>query len=359
MIDKLKKLIYIFRYAGMTREEMDMCTPTVRKMNSETLNWLIILMLGVLLTLLGISCIPGSPEEVNKTAYMIYTIIIGCEYLLYRFFFRKHEDLVLVMSYIFVITEYMIAIVMACMIGTESTGTPFCVFLVTVPLMVTDRPSRLTVLTIIMECVLLSTYTKYAGPNIGDRFVVVNSISCMILGIFSGFVIQKTKFSDIRNGMLLQIQRDTDILTGAYTRVAYVRDLERMSTRLDQGGVVYCDVNGLKEANDKNGHEAGDVLIREAYQIMKKYFDHVGDRIYRIGGDEFIIIRIGGTQEDFNKSFENMTEKDERHEILSCGAVWKNLINAPEEAIKEAEAKMYAHKQNYYDSHPEKDRRTR
>ncbi|MCF0109844.1 MAG: hypothetical protein HUJ57_07245, partial [Erysipelotrichaceae bacterium] len=98
MIDKLKKLIYIFRYAGMTREEMDMCTPTVRKMNSETLNWLIILMLGVLLTLLGISCIPGSPEEVNKTAYMIYTIIIGCEYLLYRFFFRKHEDLVLVMS---------------------------------------------------------------------------------------------------------------------------------------------------------------------------------------------------------------------------------------------------------------------
>ena len=49
------------------------------------------------------------------------------------------------------------------------------------------------------------------------------------------------------------------------------------------------DVNGLKEANDTLGHEAGDELIIGSAECLEKSFEGI-NTIYRLGGDEFTVI---------------------------------------------------------------------
>ena len=51
---------------------------------------------------------------------------------------------------------------------------------------------------------------------------------------------------------------------------------------------MVLDINNLKKVNDHLGHEYGDMLIRDACDLIQKGF---GDNeVYRIGGDEFVVI---------------------------------------------------------------------
>ena len=49
------------------------------------------------------------------------------------------------------------------------------------------------------------------------------------------------------------------------------------------------DLNGLKNANDSFGHAAGDELICAAADCMKNSFSE-HSKVYRVGGDEFVVI---------------------------------------------------------------------
>ena len=52
-------------------------------------------------------------------------------------------------------------------------------------------------------------------------------------------------------------------------------------------GIACFDLNGLKEVNDDRGHSAGDALICRAAEQLRQIFE---DRVYRTGGDEFVIV---------------------------------------------------------------------
>ena len=64
-------------------------------------------------------------------------------------------------------------------------------------------------------------------------------------------------------------------------------------------GIIYLDVNGLKDVNDQFGHEVGDALLVECARRMKMVFKKAD--FYRIGGDEFIIICQSIKKESFEK----------------------------------------------------------
>lgn len=55
--------------------------------------------------------------------------------------------------------------------------------------------------------------------------------------------------------------------------------------------LLVADVNGLKEANDALGHESGDQLIKNTSRCICKIFEH--SPVFRIGGDEFVVILTG------------------------------------------------------------------
>ena len=88
-----------------------------------------------------------------------------------------------------------------------------------------------------------------------------------------------------------------DALTGVISKYAYLT----MEQELDQQiadrtaepfAIAFCDLNGLKQINDTFGHQAGDEYIREACREICRIFKH--SPVYRIGGDEFVVLLRGG-----------------------------------------------------------------
>lgn len=74
-----------------------------------------------------------------------------------------------------------------------------------------------------------------------------------------------------------------DELTGLPNRREYMEDIGNLTNSYI---LVYMDVNGLKETNDRYGHSKGDVLLKTIVQVITSVFKNV----YRIGGDEFVAV---------------------------------------------------------------------
>ena len=85
-----------------------------------------------------------------------------------------------------------------------------------------------------------------------------------------------------------------DALTGVKNKRAYVQAETEMDQEIDKKApfsMVVCDLNGLKQVNDTQGHKAGDEFIRNACKVICDVFDH--SPVFRIGGDEFAVILKG------------------------------------------------------------------
>ena len=92
-----------------------------------------------------------------------------------------------------------------------------------------------------------------------------------------------------------------DPLTGLYNKRFYVQNEMRIDNAIYEENnlkfaVVVCDINGLRDINDKRGIKAGDDYINEAADLLKSVFTDVD--IYRVGGDEFCIILMEDKYED-------------------------------------------------------------
>ncbi|MEW8506609.1 MAG: ABC transporter substrate binding protein [Candidatus Thiodiazotropha sp.] len=84
-----------------------------------------------------------------------------------------------------------------------------------------------------------------------------------------------------------------DALTGLPNRLLAVDRLRQMIARALRSGelmaVCYVDLDGFKEVNDTQGHEAGDELLKEAARRLTLCVRD-GDTTARLGGDEFLIL---------------------------------------------------------------------
>jgi len=91
----------------------------------------------------------------------------------------------------------------------------------------------------------------------------------------------------------LQLAAFTDPLTACANRRAFERDLARELARCVRAEldltVVAIDVDGLKAVNDTEGHAAGDRILVDLVQTLRRAL-RSPDGIYRIGGDEFAVV---------------------------------------------------------------------
>lgn len=89
-----------------------------------------------------------------------------------------------------------------------------------------------------------------------------------------------------------------DGLTGCYNRVHL--DVVKGTYEVQKSVcVIFIDVNNLKRMNDEFGHEAGDALLRSAAAKLT-FWQNYGD-VYRMGGDEFMIVVVNKSREYVEK----------------------------------------------------------
>lgn len=113
-------------------------------------------------------------------------------------------------------------------------------------------------------------------------------------------------------------------------------------------GIVYCDVMGLKKANDTEGHQAGDKLLIRASECLKKIF---GDyRLFRVGGDEFIALCTGIEEEELSKRVERLkVDMRKRNAPMSIGCVWRvDTRESVDKLLTLADNRMYENKRMLY-----------
>ncbi|MCF0135741.1 MAG: GGDEF domain-containing protein [Lachnospiraceae bacterium] len=149
-----------------------------------------------------------------------------------------------------------------------------------------------------------------------------------------------------------------DPLTGVLNRGAYMDDMEELTKEKDSSiGVIYCDVNGLKTANDTIGHAAGDLLLKKAVRVLNSHAPGDYVRIYRLGGDEFVAVCTHIGENEFYVHIDQLKEELKNDWVFCCGGAWFASLEDVDKATRIAEKSMYRNKADYYRAHPEQDRR--
>ena len=149
-----------------------------------------------------------------------------------------------------------------------------------------------------------------------------------------------------------------DTLTGIYNRNRFNVDVEALQRKgMTRLGVVCCDLNGLKEWNDRMGHMAGDALIRRAAACIGAAFP---GRAYRIGGDEFAVVWPEVEQADFLAAAAEARARLRGAGVdISIGLCWQESACDVWKQYDEADRRMYREKQVYYQQAGKERRRNR
>ena len=139
-----------------------------------------------------------------------------------------------------------------------------------------------------------------------------------------------------------------DTLTGLANRSKYESDLRELQySDYDSMVCTYIDVVGLHEVNDHLGHRSGDNLLCTIANAARKFF--VSSRIYRVGGDEFVVLTPNLPPYDVWTASDRMRvflrEKDCE---ISVGIQNTNNLRKLEAAVNKAEQAMQQDKLAYY-----------
>ena len=120
-------------------------------------------------------------------------------------------------------------------------------------------------------------------------------------------------------------------------------------------GVIFIDINELKKINDQYGHDSGDFLFRMVRDAINSVFPQPDRHIFRIGGDEFIIILPDVTYAQCQTQVSLLRERLKNSQILhmpsvlaSVGFSWTEHVTNLDELVKQADHSMYEQKRLYY-----------
>jgi diguanylate cyclase (GGDEF)-like protein len=163
--------------------------------------------------------------------------------------------------------------------------------------------------------------------------------------------------AEIYNHRLLQrleTLSQVDALTGLGNRRAMKKRIEFLSERNNAPfGVINIDLNGLKVTNDRKGHEAGDKLLVQAGEILRKVFYQ--EDLFRTGGDEFIVLIDGISRDTFYIKLDRLRGDMMKNASVSfaIGECWSDGSTDIKTAFDIADERMYADKQAFYQRYPE------
>jgi len=143
---------------------------------------------------------------------------------------------------------------------------------------------------------------------------------------------------------------EMDSMTRLYNRNKYNEMIANTYPKMNRIGVIFWDLNGLKNINDNMGHEYGDFAISAiAGSILENLAENA--RAYRVGGDEFVVIMEKAEESDLREMIrrtnDSINRKNKASKVFISAAFGFSLGSGKEidKLITDADANMYAEKQ--------------
>ena len=98
-----------------------------------------------------------------------------------------------------------------------------------------------------------------------------------------------------------------DQLTGLPNRFSLYREfLSRAEDPETSFAVLFFDLDGFKRINDLYGHNSGDEMLRQVGERLTGSLLHTGSQLYRIGGDEFVLLSPATGREELTGQIEEV-----------------------------------------------------
>jgi len=187
----------------------------------------------------------------------------------------------------------------------------------------------------------------------------VGMLVLLVAGSFLSLIFLE-RIRSRRDKRLLEEESSRDILTRALTRRIGEKDFnksfyEYQKDQANNPAIMLFDIDNFKTINDDFGHSTGDQILFEVVQSIANYI-RVTDRIYRWGGDEFIILCDGVRPENSFAFADSMREvvtssvqiasaKLTRKVTISLGVAYFHTEDKTfQDAIARADAALYAAK---------------
>ncbi len=245
--------------------------------------------------------------------------------------------------------------------GVIATGGPTSpvVMLFALPavtLGVRFEPWGMVVGTAYLLAVFLLSTVAVDPAGAADHSQTLTAAAALILStvILSGALVESDRAHRRRSTL--------DPLTGLFNRNA----LEQRLGELDgqpcsvekelSHALLLCDLDHFKRVNDRHGHAAGDAVLQDVAYTMRAAL-RAGDSIYRIGGEEILVVLPGASEEDAVGIAERLRQavRDRRpggvEVTISIGAaVSKPATVDTDDLVARADAALYSAKANGRDT---------
>ena len=201
----------------------------------------------------------------------------------------------------------------------------------------------------IVALFLLSTVAVDPGAA-ADHSEALTAAVALILStvILSGALVESDRAHRRRSTL--------DPLTGLFNRNALEQRLAELNGQPSNEAeglshaLLLCDLDHFKRVNDQLGHAAGDAVLQDVAYVMRAAL-RAGDSIYRVGGEEILVILPGAGREDALEIAERLrTSVRERRPVgvevtVSIGvAVSRSDAVDTDDLIARADAALYAAK---------------
>lgn len=187
----------------------------------------------------------------------------------------------------------------------------------------------------------------YIGIDNYDSEKIKNSSYLLLsMSIFLSYAIRHRNHVDMLHRLSYH-----DLLTNALNRNAFMDVLSQFRPgQSASAGIIYIDINGMKEINDFYGHHQGDkILITTVAKVFNLFKP---DELFRIGGDEFVIITYDLTETDFYEKFNLLRnifcEKTNLPFSIATGSCWVKSPSDLNSLLQQADSAMYADKKKFY-----------
>lgn len=153
-----------------------------------------------------------------------------------------------------------------------------------------------------------------------------------------------------------------DPLTGLFNRNALeqrLAELDGQPCGEEKGfshALLLCDLDHFKRVNDRLGHAAGDAVLQDVAYTMRAVL-RAGDSIYRIGGEEILVVLPGASEEDAIGIAERLRQAVRKRRPAGVGvtisigaAVSKPETVNTDDLVARADAALYTAKANGRDT---------
>ena len=149
-----------------------------------------------------------------------------------------------------------------------------------------------------------------------------------------------------------------DTLTRAYNRKALEHDLELFTKKQLVIGFAFLDADHFKRINDTYGHQVGDEVLCKIVDTVFETIRGLRARVYRYGGEEFVVMAAGMSEYDFNKILQKIRISISKVEFFANNTKFNVTISigycpprfsigkTPKEIIEIADKAVYVAKKN-------------